>query len=58
MGCNCGGHVHPPAGRTITVFRLTRSDGTEQDYLTSQEADAANRRSGNGGTITIFTRPA
>ncbi|MFJ3234017.1 hypothetical protein [Streptomyces sp. NPDC086787] len=58
MGCNCGGQAHSHGRRTVTVFRLTKSDGTQHDYLTSQEADAANKRSGNDGTITIFTRPA
>ncbi|MET8947487.1 hypothetical protein ABZX30_29080 [Streptomyces sp. NPDC004542] len=53
MGCNCGGQAH--ARGAITVYRLTTPDGTQRDYVTSQEADAANRRTGGGGTITIVT---
>ncbi|MFD8725387.1 hypothetical protein ACFV2H_47485 [Streptomyces sp. NPDC059629] len=53
MGCNCGGHTH--ARRTTTVYRLTMPDGTHRDYLTSQEADAGNRRTGSSGTITVVT---
>ncbi|WP_217547759.1 hypothetical protein [Streptomyces sp. GbtcB6] len=56
MGCNCGGQSH--ARRTITVYRLTMPDGTHRDYRTPQEADAANRRTDNGGTITVVTLTA
>ncbi|MEV7983479.1 hypothetical protein [Streptomyces sp. NPDC086519] len=54
MGCNCGGQ-QPHARRAITVYRLTMPDSTQRDYPTPQEADAANRRSGNIGTIAVVT---
>ncbi|MEU5809287.1 MULTISPECIES: DUF7196 family protein [unclassified Streptomyces] len=47
MACNCG-----RAGRSTLVYRLTLPNGVTRDYPTRQEADAANKRAGGGGSIT------
>ncbi|MFF3763672.1 hypothetical protein ACFYYR_06225 [Streptomyces sp. NPDC001922] len=49
MGCNCGGG----ARRTVTVYRLVLPNGVIRQYRTWQEADAANKREGGVGTITV-----
>ncbi|MGW2210710.1 DUF7196 family protein [Streptomyces sp. NPDC001781] len=52
MACNCGG---TPRSTTV-VYRLTLSNGVSREYTTLQEAEAANRRAGGEGTITVEHR--
>ncbi|MGW2403657.1 DUF7196 family protein [Streptomyces sp. NPDC001739] len=51
MACNCGGTSPQPA-----IYRLHLPDGTVRDYFTYQEADAANKRAGGIGTISMVAR--
>ncbi|WP_431952351.1 DUF7196 family protein [Actinacidiphila sp. bgisy167] len=59
MGCNCGRGERPrgpaavPGRRAGTVYRLTLPTGVVRDYPTLQEADAANKRAGSGGSIVV-----
>ncbi|NLU74452.1 hypothetical protein HCC61_17500 [Streptomyces sp. HNM0575] len=53
MGCNCGGRG---PRRTVTVYRLILPNGVTRDYVTLQEADAANRREGGRGTVVAVNR--
>ncbi|MDX3099055.1 hypothetical protein PV417_31900 [Streptomyces sp. ME19-03-3] len=64
MGCNCGRGERPrgpaagsavgPGRRAGTVYRLTLPTGVVRDYPTLQEADAANKRAGSGGSIAVL----
>ncbi|MFB7666460.1 hypothetical protein ACFC1R_21320 [Kitasatospora sp. NPDC056138] len=49
MGCTCGATPRPP----VTVYRLTLPNGSTRQYTTRQEAEAANKRAGGDGTITV-----
>lgn len=51
MACNCG-----RTGRSTLVYRLVLPDGGTRDYLTRQEADAANNRAGGRGSITAVRK--
>lgn len=63
MACNCGGaqpaqpaQAAPqpaPNPYGVVVYQLTFPDGTLQHYYTFQEAEAANRRAGNTGVISM-----
>lgn len=53
MGCNCGGGG---ARRTVTVYRLILPNGVTRDYVTLQEANAANSRAGGTGTIVVVNQ--
>jgi hypothetical protein len=52
MSCNCGGG----SAQQAVIYQLNLPDGTFRQYLTQQEADAANKRVGGIGAITITTR--
>ncbi|MES4890089.1 hypothetical protein [Streptomyces sp. NPDC096012] len=52
MACNCGGTPRS----TMTVYRLTLPNGVSREFVTLQEAEAANRRAGGGGTIVVEQR--
>ncbi|MGW1132280.1 DUF7196 family protein [Streptomyces griseoluteus] len=52
VACNCGGTPRS----TVTVYRLTLPNGVSRDYTTLQEAEAANRRAGGGGSISVEHR--
>ncbi|MFF2148786.1 DUF7196 family protein [Kitasatospora sp. NPDC001159] len=51
MACNCGG-----GSPQTVVYQLSLPDGTVRQYVTYQEALAAQRREGGAGTITVVTR--
>ncbi|WP_421111601.1 DUF7196 family protein [Streptomyces sp. NEAU-S77] len=52
MACNCGGG--PP--QTVVIYQLTLPDGTVRQYITYQEAEAANQRAGGIGTISTVVQ--
>ncbi|MGW0754053.1 DUF7196 family protein [Streptomyces sp. NPDC002587] len=54
MGCNCG---DGSARQSVTVYQLNLPDGTIRQYVTPQEALAAQQRAGGVGTVTIVTQP-
>lgn len=60
MGCNCGGRRTTTAStgageRTgVTVYRHTRPDGQDNDYVTPGEAYAA--QAVVGGSVTTVTK--
>ena len=49
MGCNCGGAARAP--QRAVVYRLILPNGVVRDYVTVHEANAANSRAGNTGTV-------
>lgn len=52
MPCNCGQNSPQP---TI-IYQLALPDGVIRQYITYQEAEAANQRAGGTGTITITSQ--
>ncbi|MFF4021042.1 hypothetical protein [Streptomyces sp. NPDC001843] len=52
MACNCGAVSPQP----IIVYQLNLPDGTTRQYVTYQEALAAQARAGGIGEITISTQ--
>ncbi|QTD99392.1 DUF7196 family protein [Streptomyces cyanogenus] len=52
MACNCGGASPQPP----VLYQLNLPDGTIRQYVTYQEALAAQERAGGIGTITVTTR--
>lgn len=52
MACNCGGGGRQP----VIIYQLSLPDGTVRQYVTYQEAEAANQRAGGTGTITAIAQ--
>lgn len=61
MPCNCGGGTTAqptpqPTPQPVVAYQLNLPDGGIRQFVTHQEAVAANQRAGGTGTITVVTR--